>query len=136
MHHASDVFKIGEEHQAQLEITDSLLSEFETLSGDHNPMHVDSAYAQSFGFPRHIAFGNILGLIISQLVGVKLPVENVIIISQKVKYILPFFQGDWVFLKGIVTDVSDSVSVITLRLSFKNQNSAIIATGECIIKML
>ena len=50
-----------------MNITDDLLKKFEEISGDSNPLHVNKSYALERGFKDRVAYGNILGLMVSQL---------------------------------------------------------------------
>lgn len=129
-------FKVGETFLRKLAITEDLMSAFASISGDVHPLHVNEDFARARGFKGRVAYGNVLGLMVSSVVGMDLESPNALLISQRLNYRAPFFIGDEITLSAKTDNVSEGVSVVDLELSFANQGGAIVANGKCQVKIL
>ena len=119
---------------AKLSITEDLLKQFGTLSGDLNPIHTDDNYAKEKGFLGKVCYGNILGMLISTMVGMNLGSNEVMLLSQKVDFRYPVYVGDVIELKGKVSNKSEAVRIIELKLSFWNEKGMKVASGKCQVR--
>ena len=119
---------------AKIIITEELLKKFGDLSGDYNPLHVNETYAKKRGFKDRVAYGNILGLLVSQLVGMHLWSDDVMLISQKINFKKPVYPGDIIELTGKITLKSAAVNIIELSLSFSSDAGDIVASGKCQVR--
>jgi 3-hydroxybutyryl-CoA dehydratase len=127
-------FSIGQEFFESIPISEQLMETFSQISGDKNPLHVDNEYAKKNGFKGRVAFGNILGLLVSKLVGMSLGDENVMLISQKINYHQPIYIGNTIKITGEITSISNSVNVIELKLVFSDEDDTIVASGKCQVR--
>ena len=125
-----------DEYSSSVNISNNLVDIFCEISGDYNPLHIDPEYAKERGFPGKVVYGNVLGLLVSQLVGMKLWSRDVMLLSQTVNYKHPIYVGDQIRVLGKVTFFSESTSVAELKLIFYNQNEDIVASGKCSLKVL
>lgn len=125
------IINAGDRFYREFVITKEVMDVFSQISGDNNPIHLDDSFAQSKGFPARIAFGNILGFLISALVGVGLPTNNTMLISQSVKYRKPCFIDDTITLEASVDHVSEATGICEMKLVFTNQHNERIASGQC-----
>src|SRR5882672_5561346 len=112
------LFKIGDSYQHSLVVSPDTMKQFLQLSGDVNPIHVDRDYAVAHGFRDVVVYGNILGLILSHLIGMKLPTKEVIILSQSLEFRQPSHVGDEIQLRATVVNIHEAVQVVELRLNF------------------
>jgi 3-hydroxybutyryl-CoA dehydratase len=119
-----------------LVITEELLTNFAELSGDYNPLHVDGKFATAMGFTDRVAYGNILGLLLSRLVGMHLWSQNVMIVSQRINFNKPVYPQDTVELKAKITQKSAAVNIVELTLLFSNQAGEIVASGKCQVRSI
>jgi 3-hydroxybutyryl-CoA dehydratase len=119
---------------AKIPITDELLKKFGDLAGDYNPLHVNDTYAKNRGFKGRVAYGNILGLLVSQLIGMHLWSQNVMLVSQKINFKKPVFPGDVIELTGKIVLKSAAVNIIELSLLFSNDAGEIVASGKCQVR--
>ena len=123
----------GQIYRRKLLITEKLMTDFAKISEDVHALHVDANYAKARGFSDRVAYGNILSLMVSALVGVDIG-GDVMLISQKTAYRSAFFIGDEIALEAVVTNLSEAVQVAELKMNFTNQSGKLIATGVCQIK--
>ena len=131
----TDLYVEGESFTTELKITEYLIKSFADISGDINPLHTDPDYAKEKGFIKTVAYGNLLGLLISTLIGVKLKSNEVMLVTQTVNYTKPVYAGDTIILTGTVTNIVSAVSSIELKLIFSNGRQTV-ASGKCIFKCL
>ena len=115
-------------------ITPSIYDGFKLLFNDLNPMHTNGEYAKENGFQDVVMHGNILNGFVSHFIGESLPIKNVVIVSQTIKYYNPVYLGDTIEFKGTVIDVFDSVNVVEFKFEFRNELK--IASGKIQIKVI
>ena len=119
-----------------LEVTDSLLKNFGNISLDFHPLHIDEAYAREKGFKGRVAYGNILGFMVSALIGENLKEYELMLISQSINYKKPVYLGDTINLKGVIKDNNEVLRVVNIKLLFINQKGETCASGNCMVKYL
>lgn len=93
--------KVGMEASYTRVITDADLRNFADVSGDHNPVHLDEAYAAATMFKGRIAHGMLSASFISKVIGTQLPGPGTIYMSQSLNFRAPVRIGD-----EVVTTVS------------------------------
>lgn len=77
-------------------ITDSDIKSFAGISGDHNPVHVDSEYAAESRFGKRIAHGLISAGFFSAIFGTKIPGPGCVYVSQTLSFLRPVYIDDTV----------------------------------------
>lgn len=121
----------GDKFEIPFSVTESIYAGFIQLFNDKNPLHANKSFAQSKGFSEEVMHGNILGGFISYFIGECLPVKNVIIHTQEIKYVKPVYKNDELVLKAEVSDVFLSVNAIAFKFYFENKRTAsIVAQGK------
>lgn len=134
MLHKDDILNnisIGDKFAVKLAMTEELVKQFGVLSGDMNPLHTDDDYAIKKGFSGKVCYGNILGLLISRMVGMNIGSSEVMLISEKIDFKHPVYVGDIIELRGEVSKTSEAVRIIELELSFWNGLEVKVASGKC-----
>jgi 3-hydroxybutyryl-CoA dehydratase len=91
--HLEDL-SVGQRAEARRTVTADDIDRFAAVSGDHNPLHVDEAYAARTPFKHRIAHGMLSGAFISALLGDQLPGPGAVYISQSLKFRRPIHIGD------------------------------------------
>ncbi|MFH2047099.1 MAG: MaoC/PaaZ C-terminal domain-containing protein [Pseudomonadota bacterium] len=129
-----EMLKIGQEFHWNMVITIDIMNKFREISLDDNPIHIDPNYSKLYGFRNIVCYGNLLGLMISSLVGVEMRKYKVMLISQNILYRHPFHPGDKIQLLGIMENISIALKVAELKLTFTNGKKVTIAQGKCQVK--
>ena len=129
-------FPIGKVFEHQFKVTPGIVESFKSLSGDINPVHVDSHYAKSKGFNDVIVYGNVLGLGISHLIGMALPRKEVIILKQAVDFHSPMYLDDTILIAATVKAIFESVNAVELTLVAINQGQKKVAKGTLLFKCI
>ena len=127
--------KIGQKEKFEVVITESMVNKFAEISGDYNPLHMDSDYAKNTIFKKRICHGMLISSFFSQLVGMHLPGKNSLYFSQSLKFISPCFIGDKIVVEGEVLDKSIATRIITIKTSIINKNGKHIIDGQAKIQI-
>ena len=119
---------IGMESSYQKTITETDIDAFAALTGDTNPVHLDSEYAATTPFKARIAHGMLSAGLISTVLGTQLPGPGCIYLEQQIKFKAPVFIGDTLVAKVTVEDINQRRG----RVSLKTQcfvNTKLVADG-------
>lgn len=86
-------------------ITDADIKAFAGISGDHNPVHVDSEYAAGSRFGKRIAHGLMSAGFFSAIFGMRIPGPGCVYVSQNLNFLRPVYIDDTVTAEVVVTRV-------------------------------
>ncbi|EKT4473785.1 MaoC family dehydratase [Pseudomonas putida] len=86
-------------------ITDADIKSFAGLSGDHNPVHVDSEYAENSRFKKRIAHGLMSAGFFSAIFGTKFPGPGCVYVSQSLSFLRPVYIDDTVTATVTVSSI-------------------------------
>ena len=106
---------------------------FAEASGDHNPLHLDEAYAAGTIFKRRIVHGMLTAGLISAVLANDLPGPGSIYVSQTLQFKAPVFLGDTVTVTVEVIGYRESRRYATLRTSGINQDGKTVIEGEAVV---
>lgn len=101
-------------------ITPAVYESFVAASGDTNPMHMQDDFARQHGLPERVMHGTILNAFISHFVGMHYPGGAVLLHSVNAQYKSPSHLGDDIEIAATVTQVVESVRVLTMDLVLTN----------------
>ena len=96
-----DIF-IGQKESFMINITESMVQTFANVSGDLNPLHMDTKFAESSSFKKRIVHGMLLSTFFSQLIGMHLPGKNALYFSQTLNFRSPCYIDDEIEVVGEV----------------------------------
>ena len=103
-------------------VNQEMVDLFVSLCGDINPLHTDSAYAQSKGFLNKIVHGLLSSTFYSKLVGVYLPGKNALLHGIDVAFRKPVYVGDKLSVTGKVSYINLAYKQIEIDAFIENQN--------------
>jgi 3-hydroxybutyryl-CoA dehydratase len=132
-------FKVGEEFvSAKRTITEHDIEEFAGLTGDYNPIHTDTVFAENSIFGERVAHG-LLGLSIVSGLAARLGFTeetNIAWRSIKWKFKLPIKIMDTIqasYKVGRKKDLGENSGAINFVVKVTNQNGQIVQTGSWLI---
>lgn len=128
--------KKGDKFQYSFKITDETYNGFISIFNDKNPLHTSHDFATEKGFDSKVMHGNILNGFVSYFIGECLPIKNVVIQTQEIKYIKPTYLNDELLFSAEIIDVFESVKMVEIKFVFKNKKEAKVATGKINIGIL
>ena len=123
-----DIF-IGQKESFMIKITESMVQTFSNFSGDLNPLHMDTKFAESSSFKKRIVHGMLLSTFFSQLIGMHLPGKNALYFSQTLNFRSPCYIDDEIEVVGEVIEKSDSTKIITVTTSIFNKSKICLIDG-------
>lgn len=115
-------------------LTAADVSNFADVVGDHNPIHLDSAYAATTPFGRPIAHGMLSASLFSSIFATQIP--GAIYVSQSIKFVAPAFVGDEVRARVEVRELARrrAVCATTVTVLGKGGASDVLAVdGEAVV---
>jgi 3-hydroxybutyryl-CoA dehydratase len=93
------------------------MATYADLSGDHNPLHHDDAYARARGFEGRVVYGGLLVAAISQLLGDRLPGHGCVWRSLDLQFHSPLYLNQTARVTARVSNVSVAVGAVDLHLN-------------------
>jgi 3-hydroxybutyryl-CoA dehydratase len=108
--------KIGMEFRCERRINDKDIDEFARLSGDQNPLHISTEFAQQEGFKNRVVHGALLAALVSRVVGMEIPAKQILLLSLKLDFPAPTFPNDTVVVVGQVENLHHEERAVLLRL--------------------
>ena len=110
-------------------ITAKDVATFASLSGDHNPLHMDDEFAARTEFSQRVVHGFLHASLLSTLIGMKIPGREALYLSQTIEFTSPVFIGDTVEARGTITKVDKTTRTITMDTVITTQNGDIVLRG-------
>lgn len=100
-------------------VTDDAIHAFADVSTDHNPVHVDEAFAKASPFKGRIAHGMLLGAYISATLASDLPGRGSIYVSQTLNFKRAVRPGDEATVIVTIQDINEKSGHVTLSTLVK-----------------
>ena len=105
---------------------------FADVSGDHNPVHLDAAFAETTMFKGRIAHGMLSAAYISATIAGELPGPGAVYISQSLSFRRPVRIGDTVTTRVEVTAIDTEKARVTLKTECL-VNAKAVVEGEAVV---
>ena len=128
-----DQLKVGQIHQSSVTITEEMVERFAQATGDHNPIHLDEAYAKETVFKSRVAHGMLQAGILSGVLGTRFPGIGTIYLSQTLKFLKPVFIADEITFRLKVLEVFKDKNRVRLETICTNQRGETVLTGEALV---
>ena len=126
-------FKAGDSAETTRTIEQADVDAFASVTGDHNPVHVDETFAKETRFGRRIAHGMLTASLISSVLANKLPGEGSVYLGQTLQFVAPVFPGDEITARVIVKEVREDKPIVKLETICVNQRGETVIRGEATI---
>jgi phosphotransacetylase/acyl dehydratase len=124
-----DELRIGDTASISRTITEDDISLFAVVSGDVNPAHLDTSYAETDLFHKIIIHGMWGGALISAVLGTRLPGPGTIYLSQDLHFRAPAGIGDTITASVTVKELKPEKHRVVLDCSCVNQGGTTIISG-------
>ena len=126
-------FSVGDSAEITKTIEQADIDAFASVSGDHNPVHVDEEFAKTTRFGKRIAHGMLTASLISSVLANKLPGEGSVYLGQTLQFVGPVFPGDEVTARVTVKDIREDKPILKLETICVNQRDEIVIRGEATV---
>lgn len=127
-----DRLTVGQTAERAHAVTEADLQAFAEVSGDHNPVHLDEAYAQTTPFKGRIAHGMLSAAYISAVIAGELPGPGTIYLSQTLAFKRPVRIGDAVITRITVSAIDAEKGRVTLATQSLVGGKAVVE-GEAVV---
>jgi len=127
-------FVVGDKFLYHQVVDDKLVRSYADVTGDHNKIHVDDAFAKTTIFGQRIAHGGILFGMISKVLGDDMPGVGTIYLSQLVNFHAPVFINDTVSLEVTITTLLPK-HVAKITCVMKKQTGEVVVDGVASVKL-
>jgi 3-hydroxybutyryl-CoA dehydratase len=127
--------EVGQAAEFTKTVTETDVVMYAGITGDFNPMHVDQTYAQATQFGGRIAHGMLTAGFISAVLGMKLPGEGSIYMSQSLRFTRPVRIGDTITARIEVIELFPQKKRVRLATTCRNQNGEGVLDGEALVLM-
>jgi 3-hydroxybutyryl-CoA dehydratase len=117
----------GLKHSFQATFTEKMMQDYASLSGDFNPLHVDTAYAQGRGFPGPVVFGLMTSSLYSQLVGMYLPGKLALLQGIDIDFNTPCHADDPLIVEGQVTFLNEAYHRFEIRARIRKADGKLVS---------
>ncbi|MBW1772944.1 MAG: MaoC family dehydratase [Deltaproteobacteria bacterium] len=128
-----DQLKIGDKAQFAKTISESDIYLYAGLTGDFNPAHINTIYAEKTPFKTRIAHGMLLGGFISAVLANQLPGPGTIYISQGLNFLAPVRIGDTITAEVEIVEISAEKKRARIKTTCINQDGKVVVDGEAIV---
>jgi len=126
-------FNLGDSAEITKTIEETDIQAFAEVTGDHNPIHLDEAFAKTTRFGRRIAHGMLSASLISAVLANKLPGEGSIYLGHKLQFVAPVFPGDEVTARVTVKEIREDKPIVKLETVCVNQRDEVVIRGEATV---
>ncbi len=135
MTNAAIYFHVGQTAAITRTVTEQDVIHFARLSGDVQPLHVDSEYGPRTRFKGQIAHGVILVGYISAVLGVEMATSEitVIFLGINASFTKPVYFGDTITTRCEVKNVREDKPIVTVECHSHNQAGDEVLTGEAVV---
>ena len=127
-------FTVGQKCTSHQLIDDKMVHGYAELTCDHNPIHLDDAFAKTTRFGQRIAHGGILFGMISKVLGNEMPGIGTVYLSQTVNFEKPVFIGDTVTLDAAITEILPK-HVAKINIIITKQTGEVVMDGKATVKL-
>jgi len=121
-------FQPGQSRSVAVAVTAAQVRAFADATGDHNPVHLDEAFAAASPFKRTIAHGALMLGLISRVLGTDFPGAGTIYVSQNARFRKPVFVGASVHVVVTVKAVDSGRRRLTLDTRVRDD-----AGEDCVV---
>ncbi len=128
-----DEIEIGDSADLTRKLTAQDIKVFAIMSGDVNPAHIDTDYAQSDMFHKIIAHGMWGGALISAVLGTELPGPGTIYVSQNLSFRKAVGPDDTVTVRVTVLQKDPENHHVTLDCLCQNENGETVIDGQAVV---
>ena len=128
-------YLIGTKDSVTKTISETDVYLFAGISGDFNPVHVNRVEAKKSVFSKQIVHGILVGSLLTNVIGMKLPGPGTIYMEQNLKFLKPVYIGDTITACAEISEIINETKNI-LRMSTKciNQNNELVVDGYAVVK--
>ena len=129
-------FYIGQSEEYIKRFTEDEVNSYAAITGDYNYVHMDEEKAKKSFFKGRIVHGQLVGGMISALLGTKLPGGGNIYLQQSFEFLKPVRIGDIIKAKVIITEINEKKKILLLDTFCINEQGEVVINGKAKVLVL
>ena len=111
------------------------VEKFSEISGDNNPVHLDTNYASKTIFKKRVVHGFLTASLISAAIGTKLPGPGSIYLNQSLKFLAPVFPDEEVIVELTIKKINlEKRRIIIDTTCICNNKEVIVGEAEILVE--
>lgn len=122
--------KVGDKASMAKTVSEHDVYTFAGVTGDFNPVHIDTEFAKKTMFKERIAHGMLGAGFISAVLGTALPGANTIYMGQELSFKAPVKIGDTVTATVEVIELIPEKNRVICRTTVTNQDGVLVIDGK------
>jgi len=128
--------EVGMQESFQVTVTEEMMKQFGTITGDFNPLHTDEQFAKQKGYDGKVVYGMLTASFLSALAGMYLPGEKSLIHRVEVEFPKPVYVGDTLTVTGKITSMNEAFQIFEMKVTVTNQDQVKVLRGKMRIQVL
>lgn len=124
---------LGDKASFAKTITEADVILFAGITGDLNPVHIDSEFAKTSIFKSRVAHGGLVAALFSTVLGTQLPGQGTIYMHQDSKFVRPVYIGDTITATVEVIELEKEKNRVKLSTTASNQKGEAVITGYALV---
>ena len=113
--------------------TEADVEAFAGISGDRNPLHFDTTFAEGTRLGRLVVQGGLTTGLFNALVAMELPGPGSVFLHQEWDYPAPVYIGDTVTAEAEVIEARSDKPITRLRCIARRDDGTEVLRGECLV---
>ena len=111
------------------------VEKFSEISGDNNPVHLDTNYASKTIFKKRVVHGFLTASLISAAIGTKLPGPGSIYLNQSLKFLAPVFPDEKVIVELTIKNINlEKRRIIIDTTCICNNKKVLVGEAEILVE--
>jgi len=129
-------FHVGQSEEYVKKFTETEVELYAQITGDYNYVHMDEEKAKRSFFKGRIVHGQLVGGLISALLGTKLPGGGNIYLEQSLEFLKPVRIGDTITARVIITEINENKKILVLDTFCLNNQQEVVLKGKAKVLVL
>lgn len=123
-------FKVGQQAEDTMIITEQLIYDAADFSGNYSPVHTSKAYAEKTRFKVPIAHSLLSEALISRVIGMQLPGTGAVFISANFVYLKPVVAKDHIKAVATIETIDEDKDILGIKVECINQRGEVVLTCD------
>lgn len=125
-------FEVGQTAEFAKTISEFDVYAFAGICGDFNPCHVNEVAAQKGFLGRRVVHGALINAFVSTVLGMYLPGEGTVYLSQTSRFLKPVYIGDTITAKVRLLEI-DAKKRAKLSTTVVTSDGKVVLDGEAVV---
>ena len=121
--------EVGEQFDHGFSFSQDDVVAFANVTGDHNPVHLDAAYASQTPFKRPILHGFLSASVFTRVFGTIFPGPGSIYMSQELNFKRPMYPDQHYVATFLITETDSVKGTMTIACKITDSNGKVTLDG-------